>query len=122
MTSWKIVPTQITCEMRIAASAAARDYLEQTGSYSIDVIWQAALAAVPEMPRTEKLLCESALSYEEALRLEAELAPLMRYLGSPGDWGYGTKLGDLTAFLLSLRGQIEQAGKNAILREASNEA
>lgn len=67
-------------------------------------------------------LCTSPLSYDEAVRLEAELMPLLRYLGSPGDWGYGTKLGRLTEMLHGLRAEIRQAGKAAAVHEATEGA
>ena len=45
--------------------------------------------------------------------------PLLRYLGSPGDWGYDTKLGRLTEVLHGLRAEILQAGKTAAVRETT---
>ena len=62
-------------------------------------------------------LCISSLSYDEAMRLEAELLPLLRYLGSPGDWGYRTKLGRLTEVLHDLVAETRQAGKQAAIQE-----
>lgn len=62
-------------------------------------------------------LCASPLSYDEAVRLEASLMPLLRYLAAPGDWGYGTKLGRLTEVLHGLRAGIRQAGKDAAVQE-----
>lgn len=65
-------------------------------------------------------LCSSPLNSEEALQLEINLMPLLRYLGSPGDWGYKTKLGILTIFLRELRAEIRQAAKSAAVdQEAS---
>ena len=58
-------------------------------------------------------LCSSPLSSTEALQLESNLMPLLRYLGSPGDWGYETKLGRLTILLLELRVEIRQAARLA---------
>lgn len=121
-TNWKAVPVKLTPEMRTAAAKAAREYMEETGCNNLDVIWRAALDAAPVIPHLEKPLCSSALSFDEALRFEAELAPVMRYLGRPGDWGYGTKLGELTITLHKLREEIKQAGKDAAVREASDEA
>jgi hypothetical protein len=66
-------------------------------------------------------LCSSPLSYDEAVRMEAELMPLLRYLGSPGDWGYGTKLGRLTEVLHGLRGEIRQSGKAAAALETKDQ-
>ncbi|WP_213664277.1 hypothetical protein [Stutzerimonas stutzeri] len=66
-------------------------------------------------------LCISSLSDDEAIRLEAELLPLLRYLGSPGDWGYRTKLGRLTGVLHELVAEIRHAGKQAAIH-ATHEA
>lgn len=60
-------------------------------------------------------LCALPLSRDEAVRLETNLMPLLRYLGSPGDWGYETKLGRLTIALSGLRAEIARA------REAATE-
>ena len=61
-------------------------------------------------------LCASLLSRDEAVRLETNLMPLLRYLGSPGDWGYETKLGRLTIVLGNLRAEVARA------RDAASEA
>lgn len=36
----------------------------------------------------------------------AHLDPLLRYLGAPGDWGYESKLGQMTIRLNELRNEI----------------
>lgn len=54
-------------------------------------------------------LCSSALSRDEAIRLHENLMPLLRFLGSPGDWGYETKLGRLTIVLGNLRAEVARA-------------
>ena len=54
-------------------------------------------------------LCASPLSRDEAVRLETNMMPLLRFLGSPGDWGYDTKLGRLTIALSGLRAEIAKA-------------
>lgn len=59
-------------------------------------------------------LSSSPLSKEEVLRLEANLMPLLRYLGAPGDWGYETKLGRLTQVLHGLRSDIRKASLQAV--------
>ncbi|MBN8283413.1 hypothetical protein [Zoogloea sp.] len=46
-TNWKSVPTKMTPEMRAAAAAAGREYMEETGGNNIDVMWAAALEAAP---------------------------------------------------------------------------
>lgn len=46
------------------------------------------------------------LSMEERVKILAALEPLVKYLGSPGDWGYSTKLGILTIKLLEVRQQL----------------
>jgi len=51
-------------------------------------------------------LCSSALTAEERIRLDENLKPLQRFLGSPGDWGYDTQLGRLTIVLDGLRRDI----------------
>jgi hypothetical protein len=51
-------------------------------------------------------LAASPLSIEERARWIAVLDPLLRYAGSPGDWGYESKLGILTKHLYSVRAQI----------------
>lgn len=48
-------------------------------------------------------LCASPLGFEEKIRLDENLKPLLAFLGSPGDWGYETQLGRLTACLDGLR-------------------
>jgi hypothetical protein len=58
-------------------------------------------------------LCTSPLSVEEAQRLQDNLEPLLRFLGSPGDWGYQSKLGRLTCVLLDLRAEITKASNDA---------
>lgn len=60
-------------------------------------------------------LCASPLSRDEAVRLETNMMPLLRFLGSPGDWGYDTKLGRLTIALDGLRREVAKA------REAATE-
>lgn len=65
-------------------------------------------------------LCTSPLTAEEARRLQDNLEPLMRFLGSPGDWGYQTKLGRLTCVLLDLRAEITKASNDAA-REAERD-
>lgn len=59
-------------------------------------------------------LCETPLSRDEAIRLEACLMPLVRFLNAPGDWGYETKLGRLTQELHGLRADIINAKNMAI--------
>lgn len=51
-------------------------------------------------------LCSSPLSAEERIRLNENLKPLLGFLGSPGDWGYETRLGRLTIVLGDLRREI----------------
>lgn len=48
--------------------------------------------------------CE--LSPEERARWLAVLDPLIKYAGSPGDWGYESKLGRLTMVASDLRRDI----------------
>lgn len=46
------------------------------------------------------------LSASEASTLRLRIDDLLRFLGSPGDWGYGTKLGELTQILHAQRGAL----------------
>lgn len=55
-----------------------------------------------------KPLCCSPLDLPEKLRLAEAMAPLIQFLGAPGDWGYGTRLADLTIYLKQLRHDLEQ--------------
>jgi len=59
-------------------------------------------------------LCRSPLSRDEAIRLECNMTPLMRFLGSPGDWGYQSKLGQLTKLLAELHGEVAKARNAAV--------
>jgi hypothetical protein len=49
------------------------------------------------------------LSERERGTLETRLNDLMRFLGAPGDWGYGTPMADLTLYLLNFREQLNRA-------------
>lgn len=53
--TWKPVPLQLTPEMRQAAEAAARMYMDETGGNSLDVIWTAAVQAAPAQPIVHEL-------------------------------------------------------------------
>ena len=68
-----------------------------------------------EMP-----LSSSPLSMNEAIRIESEITTLLRYLGSPGDWGYKTKLGQFIEALYCLRTEVRIAAKNAAVQDASD--
>lgn len=57
-------------------------------------------------PYNELPLSETPLSMEERVRWVSVLDPLLKYAGSPGDWGYGSKLGVLTRHLYQLRTEI----------------
>jgi len=54
-------------------------------------------------------LCASPLSAIEQARLLGLLDALTGYLGAPGDWGYGTRLGRFTVEVLDLRHQVAAA-------------
>lgn len=58
-------------------------------------------------------LCSSPLSRDEVIRLHENLMPLLRFLGSPGDWGYKTKLGRLTIVLGNLRAEVARVRDTA---------
>lgn len=51
-------------------------------------------------------LAECELSPEERARWLAVLDQLLKYAGSPGDWGYESKLGRLTLVARDLRRDI----------------
>ncbi len=53
------------------------------------------------------LLKNNSLSVSEQVRLQMRLGDLRAFLGSPGDWGYGTKLGELARLLQKLDHEIE---------------
>ncbi len=54
-------------------------------------------------------LCTSALSSVEQARLLGLLDSLAGSLRSPGDWGYGTTLGNLTISVLNARQAVRTA-------------
>lgn len=60
--------------------------------------------AAPQLP-----LAESALSHDECMRWLAVINPVLKYAGSPGDWGYESRLGRLTQHLYQLRAELERA-------------
>jgi hypothetical protein len=57
-----------------------------------------AVAAFKALPGNE-------LSSRETELLRHHLDDLARFLGSPGDWGYGTKMGELTQIV---RAQLDE--------------
>lgn len=57
-------------------------------------------------PFDEMPLASCPLSIEERARWIAVLDPLLKYAGSPGDWGRQSKLGVLTAKLLDVRREL----------------
>lgn len=50
---------------------------------------------------------------KDLIRLETLMEPLARYLGSPGDWGYETVLGDLTIKLKDALYQVRKKQQDA---------
>jgi len=57
---------------------------------------------------SKKPLSRAQLSMSEKLRLAESMAPLISFLGAPGDWGYGSRLADLTIELKQIRNELEQ--------------
>jgi len=53
-------------------------------------------------------LATSLLTIKERVRWIAVLDHLLAYAGSPGDWGYQSKLGLLTKTLYQVRTELEQ--------------
>jgi len=49
---------------------------------------------------------------DERVKLEANLDNLLRFLNAPGDWGYGTPMGDLTVYLLGFRQKLYESDKS----------
>lgn len=47
----------------------------------------------------------------ERATLEVRLNDLLRFLNSPGDWGYGTPMADLTLYLLEFRAQLNSENR-----------
>lgn len=45
----------------------------------------------------------------ERSQLEMRLDDLLRFMGSPGDWGYGTQMADATIWLLDFRARYQKA-------------
>jgi hypothetical protein len=58
-----------------------------------------------------KALCSHPMKSHERATLDMRLNDLMRFLGSPGDCGYGTEMGDLTIYLLLFRQKLQQSEK-----------
>lgn len=54
-------------------------------------------------------LCRSPLSIAEQQRLLGLLDALNGFLGRPGDWGYGTVLGNLAIVALNARADVASA-------------
>ena len=66
-----------------------------------------AVASAPApKPFAQLPLAASPLSIEERAKWINVLDPLLKYAGSPGDWGYGSQLGLLTQRLLHVRQEI----------------
>lgn len=63
-----------------------------------------ALAAFKNLPANE-------LRSRERERIELRLDDLIRALGAPGDWGYGTKLGELTQILHLQRAALAETSE-----------
>jgi hypothetical protein len=55
-------------------------------------------------------LCNSPLNGKERQRLLGLVDALRGYLGSPGDWGYGTALGRLTIDMEELADRLRTGG------------
>ncbi|WP_175841655.1 hypothetical protein [Burkholderia arboris] len=49
---WKLMPSNLTADMRAAALMAASTYAERTGGNSLDAIYEAAFRAAPKQPAT----------------------------------------------------------------------
>jgi hypothetical protein len=71
------------------------------------------LIALPPPPPAKSFdelpLASCAPSLEERARWINVLDPLLRYAGSPGDWGRESKLGQLTMRLMQVRAELADA-------------
>lgn len=100
---------------------AFREYLrvhpiggQLSGSQADDMALELARVALdfqpsqaPAAPRFDDLsLATSALSMEERAKWINVLDPLLKYAGSPGDWGRESKLGLLTVRLMQVRQEL----------------
>lgn len=62
---------------------------------------------------SEMPVADCPLSDLERGKMLAHLDPLLRYLGAPGDWGYESKLGQMTIRLNELRNEIVRSARGA---------
>ncbi len=60
-------------------------------------------------PFAQLPLATCSLSIEERVKWINVLDPLLKYAGSPGDWGYGSKLGLLTQRLQQVQQELYTA-------------
>ena len=58
---------------------------------------------LPKLPLTHHPLTQ-----KEAEKLHAQICVLLRTLNAPGDWGYGTQLGQITQDLYVVRAEIQR--------------
>lgn len=58
-------------------------------------------------------LATCTLSLEERAKWLGVIDPMLRYGGSPGDWGYDSKLGRLLLVLREVRAEIVQQPEQA---------
>ena len=68
-----------------------------------------ALPTAPAKSFDDLPLASCAPSLEERARWINVLDPLLRYAGSPGDWGRESKLGQLTMRLMQVRAELAVA-------------
>lgn len=66
-------------------------------------------AAAVVMHERSRAISASPLRETERATLLIRINDTLRFLGAPGDWGYGTRLGDLTLELLWLRQQLQNS-------------
>ncbi len=59
------------------------------------------------------------LNDAERGKLLLRLDDLLKFLGSPGDWGYDTKLGVITQTLIALRRDVINAERSADIAKRS---
>ena len=89
--------------------AAANPAVVQQLLVELDAARATAQKTPPPQTFAGLPLAESALSHDECMRWLAVINPMLKYAGSPGDWGYESWLGRLTQHLYQLRAELERA-------------
>ena len=110
--SWKL-PENFRPDAGISFKATFNEHTdhpmkhEPTGTNLLDATQAEAMVRymVDGLPTTPPLAFHN-LSEAERHRLFASLEPLRQFLGSPGDWGYGSRLGNLTLEVIAIHREL----------------